>query len=77
MAEPGNIPPPLIEADELCLPRDQFLANDANNHYLDFDQITCQHPIILEILRNHPLHFSVSEEAVVSELYVQQFWWTL
>ena len=55
-AEPGNIPPPLIGADELCLPRDQFLENDANNYFLDFNQISCQYPIILEILRNHPLH---------------------
>ena len=33
MVEPGNIPPPLIDADELCLPRDQFLENEANNHF--------------------------------------------
>ena len=77
MAEPGNIPPPLIDADELCLPRDQFLENEANNHFLDFDQMTCQYPIVLEILRNHPLHVALSEEAVVPDLYVQQLWRTL
>ena len=77
MVEPGNIPPPLIDADELCLPRDQFLENEANNHFLDFDQMSCQYPIILEILRIRPLHVALSKEAVVPELYVQQLWRTL
>ena len=37
----------------------------------------CQHPIILEILRNHPLSYVLSEKAEVPEIYVQQFWHTL
>ena len=59
MAEPENIPLPLIDADELCLPRDQ--ENQVNNHFLDFDQISCQHPILLEILKEHPLFYTLSD----------------
>ena len=69
MAEPGNIDPPHDAEilNELLFLTELFLDNQTNNHYLDFDEMPCQHPIILEILWNHPLSYALSETAEVPD----------
>ena len=72
MAEPGNIDPhhDAEELDEQLLPRGMFLENQVNNHYLDYEEMKCEYPIILEILKKHPLSYALSETAEVPEIYV-------
>ena len=73
MAEPGNINPhqDADELDDQLFPRRMFLENQENNHYLDYEEMKCQHPIILEILKKHLLSYAFSEMTEVPKIYVQ------
>ena len=37
-----------------------FLALKPNNFHLDVDSFKCQHLVIIEILKSHPLHYALS-----------------
>ena len=55
------------------IPESKFLALKPNNFHLDVDSFKCQHPVILEILKGHPVHYALSVTPNIPLIYLQQF----
>ncbi|PWA99167.1 hypothetical protein CTI12_AA010950 [Artemisia annua] len=62
--------------DEL-LPRDQFLPIKRTNHIFCPDSTSTSAPVMVDILRGHPIFKALTISEDVPEIYVQQFWNTL
>ncbi|GJU96608.1 hypothetical protein Tco_1321364 [Tanacetum coccineum] len=62
--------------DEL-LPRDQFLPIKTTNHMFCPDSTSTNSPVMVDILRGHPIFKALTISEDVPEIYVQQFWNTL
>ena len=54
-----------------------FLALKPNNFHLDVDSFKCQHPLIIEILKGHPLYYALSVNPNIPLIYLQQVWHTI
>ncbi|KAJ9542826.1 hypothetical protein OSB04_029332 [Centaurea solstitialis] len=52
----------------------KYLPSTQNNHYLDLNHFQTSHPIIIEILRNHPLTPLLTRHVDIPEVYIQQFY---
>ena len=72
MAQQGENPPSPIDvaADEALCPTHEFLDIVPNNHYLDPDNFRTDFPVVVEILRRHPLFYALNETAEVPLIYV-------
>ena len=69
---PPNQPIP----SETIFPQIQYLDIKPNNHFFSF-AMPAEYPIIIEILKGHPISYSLSANTPVPMVYLQQFWSTL
>ncbi|GJR14191.1 hypothetical protein Tco_0796843 [Tanacetum coccineum] len=67
-----------VHQDELCPPNKRYVFMDANKK-IDLDNPLCpnESKILVDILQNHPLRFSIVASASVPWIYLGQFWHTL
>ncbi|KAI3771136.1 hypothetical protein L6452_02294 [Arctium lappa] len=60
-----------MKGEDICT----AVQKSPNNHFLQFS-IRID-PLVLDILRNHPLRSALTAQAAIPELYVQQAWKTI
>ncbi|GKB76615.1 hypothetical protein Tco_0943510 [Tanacetum coccineum] len=65
-------------SDELCPPNKRYDLMDANKK-IDFEQVQCppESKLLTNIIKNHPLRFSIAASSSVPWIYMAQFWHTL
>ncbi|GKC06200.1 hypothetical protein Tco_0997810, partial [Tanacetum coccineum] len=64
--------------DELCPPNKRYDLMDANKK-VDLEHVQCspESKILTNIIKNHPLRFSIAASSSVPWIYMAQFWHTL
>ncbi|GKD63210.1 hypothetical protein Tco_1305318 [Tanacetum coccineum] len=64
--------------DELCPPNKRYDLMDANKK-VDLEHVQCppESKILTNIIKNHPLRFSIATSSSVPWIYMAQFWHTL
>ncbi|GJZ48422.1 hypothetical protein Tco_0602254 [Tanacetum coccineum] len=69
---------PDVHPDELCPPNKRYDLMDANKK-VDLENVQCpsESKILMNIIKNHPLRFSIAASASVPWIYMAQFWHTL
>ena len=79
MANLENNPPSPIdeEEDEAPCPLVARVDLKASSHYLDPSTFRPEYPIVVEILRSHPLYYALTTAVEVPLIYVQHMWWTM
>ncbi|GJR43892.1 ribonuclease H [Tanacetum coccineum] len=67
-----------VHPDELCPPNKRYDIMDANKK-VDLENVQCpsESKILMNIITNHPLRFSIAASASVPWIYMAQFWHTL
>ncbi|GJU93595.1 retrovirus-related pol polyprotein from transposon TNT 1-94 [Tanacetum coccineum] len=67
-----------VHPDELCPPNKRYDLMDANKK-VDFEQVQCppESKILMNIIKDHPLRFSIAASSSVPWIYMAQFWHTL
>ncbi|GJT04845.1 retrovirus-related pol polyprotein from transposon TNT 1-94 [Tanacetum coccineum] len=67
-----------VHPDELCPPNKRYDLMDANKK-VDFEQVQCppESKLLTNIIKNHPLRFSIAASSSVPWIYMAQFWHTL
>ncbi|GJW86758.1 hypothetical protein Tco_0162098 [Tanacetum coccineum] len=67
-----------VHLDELCPPNKQYDLMDANKK-VDLEHVQCppESKILTNIIKNHPLRFSIAASSSVPWIYMAQFWHTL
>ncbi|GJV23937.1 hypothetical protein Tco_1376632 [Tanacetum coccineum] len=67
-----------VHPDELCPPNKRYDLMDANKK-VDLENMQCpsESKILMNIIKNHPLRFSIAASASVPWIYMAQFWHTL
>ncbi|GJV87206.1 hypothetical protein Tco_1531144 [Tanacetum coccineum] len=67
-----------VHPDELCPPNKRYDLMDANKK-IDFELLQCppESKLLMNILKNHPLRFSIAASSSVPWIYMAQFWHTL
>ncbi|GJY36008.1 retrovirus-related pol polyprotein from transposon TNT 1-94 [Tanacetum coccineum] len=67
-----------VHPDELCPPNKRYDLMDANKK-VDFEQVQCppESKILTNIIKDHPLRFSIAASSSVPWIYMAQFWHTL
>ncbi|GKB75875.1 hypothetical protein Tco_0942770, partial [Tanacetum coccineum] len=67
-----------VHPDELCPPNKQYDLMDANKK-VDLEHVQCppESKILTNIIKNHPLRFSIAASSSVPWIYMAQFWHTL
>ncbi|GJW22830.1 integrase, catalytic region, zinc finger, CCHC-type containing protein [Tanacetum coccineum] len=67
-----------VHPDELCPPNKRYDLMDANKK-VDLEHVQCppESKILTNIIKNHPLHFSIAASSSVPRIYMAQFWHTL
>ncbi|GJS36102.1 retrovirus-related pol polyprotein from transposon TNT 1-94 [Tanacetum coccineum] len=67
-----------VHLDELCPPNKRYDLMDANKK-IDLEHVQCQpeSKILTNIIKNHPLRFSIAASSSVPWIYMAQFWHTL
>ncbi|GJW16546.1 retrovirus-related pol polyprotein from transposon TNT 1-94 [Tanacetum coccineum] len=67
-----------VHPDELCPPNKRYDLMDANKK-IDFEQVQCppESKLLTNIIKNHPLRFSIAASSSVPWIYMVQFWHTL
>ncbi|GJV41964.1 hypothetical protein Tco_1420404 [Tanacetum coccineum] len=67
-----------VHPDELCPPNKRYDLMDANKK-VDLEQVQCppESKILTNIIKNHPLRFSIAASSSVPWIYMAQFWHTL
>ncbi|GKA55280.1 hypothetical protein Tco_0754229 [Tanacetum coccineum] len=67
-----------VHPDELCPPNKRYDLMDANKK-IDFEQVQCppESKLLTNIIKNHPLRFSIAASSSVPWIYMAQFWHTL
>ncbi|GJV62094.1 retrovirus-related pol polyprotein from transposon TNT 1-94 [Tanacetum coccineum] len=67
-----------VYPDELCPPNKRYDLMDANKK-IDFEQVQCppESKLLTNIIKNHPLRFSIAASSSVPWIYMAQFWHTL
>ncbi|GJT69845.1 hypothetical protein Tco_1029131 [Tanacetum coccineum] len=67
-----------VHQDELCPPNKRYDLMDANKK-VDLENVQCpsESKILMNIIKNHPLRFSIAASASVPWIYMAQFWHTL
>ncbi|GJW74326.1 hypothetical protein Tco_0133696 [Tanacetum coccineum] len=67
-----------VHPDELCPPNKTYDLMDANKKVnLDHMQCPPESKILTNIIKNHPLRFSITTSSFVPWIYMAQFWHTL
>ncbi|GKA28417.1 hypothetical protein Tco_0714585 [Tanacetum coccineum] len=67
-----------VHPDELCPPNKRYDLMDANKK-VELEHVQCpsESKILMNIIKNHPLRFSIAASASVPWIYMAQFWHTL
>ncbi|GJV48797.1 ribonuclease H-like domain-containing protein [Tanacetum coccineum] len=67
-----------VHPGELCPPNKRYDLMDANKK-VDLENVQCpsESKILMNIITNHPLRFSIAASASVPWIYMAQFWHTL
>ncbi|GJT49426.1 hypothetical protein Tco_0975583 [Tanacetum coccineum] len=67
-----------VHLDELCPPNKRYDLMDANKK-VDLEHVQCppESKILTNIIKNHPLRFSIAASSCVPWIYMAQFWHTL
>ncbi|GJT83633.1 retrovirus-related pol polyprotein from transposon TNT 1-94 [Tanacetum coccineum] len=67
-----------VHPDELYPPNKRYDLMDANKK-IDFEHVQCppESKILMNIIQNHPLRFSIAASSSVPWIYMAQFWHTL
>ncbi|GKB84942.1 integrase, catalytic region, zinc finger, CCHC-type containing protein [Tanacetum coccineum] len=67
-----------VHPDELCRPNKRYDLMDSNKK-IDFEQVQCppESKLLTNIIKNHPLRFSIAASSSVPWIYMVQFWHTL
>ncbi|GJZ51980.1 hypothetical protein Tco_0606495 [Tanacetum coccineum] len=67
-----------VHQDELCPPNKRYALMDANKK-VNLENLLCldKSRILADILKNHPLRFSIVASLLVPWIYLGQFWHTL
>ncbi|GJY02405.1 hypothetical protein Tco_0360557 [Tanacetum coccineum] len=67
-----------VHPDELCPPNKRYDLMDANKK-VDLEHVQClpESKILTNIIKNHPLRFSIAASSYVPWIYMAQFWHTL
>ncbi|GJS22296.1 retrovirus-related pol polyprotein from transposon TNT 1-94 [Tanacetum coccineum] len=67
-----------VHPDELCPPNKRYDLIDANKK-VDLEHVQCppESKILANIIKNHPLRFSIAASSYVPWIYMAQFWHTL
>ncbi|GJU95436.1 hypothetical protein Tco_1320192 [Tanacetum coccineum] len=67
-----------VHPDELCPPNKRYDLMDANKK-VDLEHVQCppESKILTNIIKNHPLRFSIAASSSVPWIYMAQFWHTL
>ncbi|GJZ83194.1 hypothetical protein Tco_0648367 [Tanacetum coccineum] len=67
-----------VHQDELCPPNKRYDIMDENKK-VDLENVQCpsESKILMNIITNHPLRFSIVASASVPWIYMAQFWHTL
>ncbi|GJT08469.1 retrovirus-related pol polyprotein from transposon TNT 1-94 [Tanacetum coccineum] len=67
-----------VHPDELCPTNKQYDLMDANKK-IDLEHVQCplESKILTNIIKNHPLWFSIAASSSVPWIYMAQFWHTL
>ncbi|GKA37637.1 integrase, catalytic region, zinc finger, CCHC-type containing protein [Tanacetum coccineum] len=67
-----------VHPDELCPPNKRYDLMDANKK-VDLEHVQCppESKILTNIIKNHPLRFSIAASFTVPWIYMAQFWHTL
>ncbi|GJR54806.1 retrovirus-related pol polyprotein from transposon TNT 1-94 [Tanacetum coccineum] len=67
-----------VHPDELCPPNKRYDLMDANKK-IDFEHVQCppKSKLLTNIIKNHPLRFSIASSSSVPWIYMAQFWHTL
>ncbi|GJU51180.1 uncharacterized mitochondrial protein-like protein [Tanacetum coccineum] len=67
-----------VHPDELCPPNKRYDLMDANKK-IDLENVQCppESKILTNIIKNHPLRFSIAASSSVPWIYMAQFWHTL
>ncbi|GKC24924.1 hypothetical protein Tco_1027074 [Tanacetum coccineum] len=67
-----------VHPDELCPPNKRYDLMDANKKVkLEHVQCPSESKILMNIIKNHPLRFSIAASAFVPWIYMAPFWHTL
>ncbi|GJS54500.1 retrovirus-related pol polyprotein from transposon TNT 1-94 [Tanacetum coccineum] len=66
-----------VHPNELCIPKKRYDLMDANKK-VDFEQVQClpKSKILMNIIKDHPLRFSIAASSSVPWIYMAQFWHT-
>ncbi|GJT86127.1 hypothetical protein Tco_1067844 [Tanacetum coccineum] len=67
-----------VHPDELCPPNKRYDLMVANKK-IDFEHVQCppETKLLTNIIKNHPLRFSIAASSSVPWIYMAQFWHTL
>ncbi|GJX56609.1 retrovirus-related pol polyprotein from transposon TNT 1-94 [Tanacetum coccineum] len=67
-----------VHPDELCPPNKRYDLMDANKK-VDLEHVQClpESKILTNIIKNHPLRFSIAASSSVPWIYMVRFWHTL
>ncbi|GJT75416.1 hypothetical protein Tco_1042141 [Tanacetum coccineum] len=67
-----------VHPDELCPPNKRYYLMDTNKK-VDLEHVQCppESKILTNIIKNHPLRFSIAASSSVAWIYMTQFWHTL
>nr|GEV85574.1 retrovirus-related Pol polyprotein from transposon TNT 1-94 [Tanacetum cinerariifolium] len=67
-----------VHPDDMCPPNKQYDLMDANKK-IDLEHVQCppESKIVTNIIKNHPLRFSIAASSSVPWIYMAQFWHTL
>ncbi|GJS88948.1 hypothetical protein Tco_0771584 [Tanacetum coccineum] len=67
-----------VDPDELCPPNKRYDLMDANKK-VELKHVQCpsESKILMKIIKNHPLRFSIAASTFVPWIYMAQFWNTL
>ncbi|GJV62194.1 retrovirus-related pol polyprotein from transposon TNT 1-94 [Tanacetum coccineum] len=67
-----------VHPDELCPPNKRYDLMDANKK-VDLDHVQCpsESKILTNIIKNHPLRFSIAASSSIPWIYMARFWHTL
>lgn len=77
MAQEQAEPQQQLTSEQL-LPTSEHLRFGDSNHLFNPHQFKCDHPIIVEILKNHPIFPTLNNTAIeIPQIYIQKFWNTI
>ncbi|GJY75048.1 retrovirus-related pol polyprotein from transposon TNT 1-94 [Tanacetum coccineum] len=64
-----------VHPDELCPPNKRYDLMDANKK-VDLERVNCppERKILTNIIKNHPLRFSITASSSIPWIYMAQFW---